>query len=152
MRPYQVEEWFPEIAEALNEFVTNEQNELLALMLDAKEGADNGLLPIFQHIIRQQIDPQDAIQEVNEYGQYVNQQQQQQQNTFNDQNMMQSHPGSAMNTVRGQYAHHAMMLPGLKTPSVNQQNLASLYGTPIGNNQYGMISAIFMNKPLQFLR
>eukprot|EP01084_Bolivina_argentea_P063857 116498_1 len=137
LTPQQVEEWFPDIAEALDEFITGEQNELLALMLDAKEGADNNMLPIFQAMVRGQIDPNGIIMQQ----QMMQQQQQQQTVHFNMNNPyisseIQSQPGSIMNTLRSNGVNNNY------TPAPNIQGNQYMF-TPTGN-QYGIDPQLLM--------
>merc|ERR1712129_299737 len=53
----QVSEWYPDIAAALDSFVHTQQDELLQLMLDAKEGTEGGYVELFQSLLRSGLDP-----------------------------------------------------------------------------------------------
>eukprot|EP01084_Bolivina_argentea_P021322 39607_1 len=104
LTPEQVDAWFPDIAEALNEFVTAEQNELLSLMLDAKEGADNGLLAVFQEMVRCNVDP----------------------------TMIANATVNAAMLQQQQQIHPAAMMT--KTPSMNTGAYTSMLTTPVGGH------------------
>merc|ERR1712129_577118 len=54
----QVSEWYPDIAAALDSFVHTQQDELLQLMLDAKEGTEGGYVELFQQLLQTNLDPQ----------------------------------------------------------------------------------------------
>ena len=65
----QVKAWMPEIAEELDQFQSREQVDMMNLMLDAKTAADQGLLPVFQELLANQMTEEEAQLRLAEYQQ-----------------------------------------------------------------------------------